>query len=83
MTLPSIIFCDELPEWIVESKFGAYHSFLYKIYIRRRLGLFLTAMVLLHELTHWFICETGLPESCHAFLEDHSEWLRPLLEKKE
>lgn len=60
-----IIFCDELPGWIISSDIGAYHPWSRTIYIRKRLGFWRTCATLLHELRHYAIHTLHLPYSWH------------------
>ena len=50
--LPTIIYHDELPQWIISSELAAYHPYLNIIHIRRDQNKW----VLMHEYCHWFIC---------------------------
>ena len=60
-----IIFCKELPQWIISSDIGAYHPASRTIYCRQRLGVWRTSQVLLHEFRHYAIHVLRLPESWH------------------
>lgn len=52
---PIIKFVDEIPQWIISSDIAAYHPYTKTIWIRNKLGWGKTILILLHELTHWFI----------------------------
>lgn len=52
---PIIKFVDEIPQWIISSDIAAYHPYTKTIWIRNNLGWEKTILILLHELTHWFI----------------------------
>jgi len=59
---PIIKFVDEIPQWIISSDIAAYHPYTKTIWIRNNLGWKKTILILLHELTHWFI---------HVFLNNN------------
>jgi len=52
---PKVKFVDEIPQWIISSDIAAYHPYTKTIWIRNKLGWGKTILILLHELTHWFI----------------------------
>lgn len=52
---PIIKFVDEIPQWIISSDIAAYHPYTKTIWIRNNLWWKKTILILLHELTHWFI----------------------------
>lgn len=43
----TIVFCKELPQWIISSNKAAYHPYSNTIYLT-------SLKYLLHELLHWF-----------------------------
>lgn len=47
-----IIFCDEIPQWIISSDKAAYHPYSKTIYTTRW-------KYLPHELLHWFFDLVG------------------------
>lgn len=59
---PKVKFVDEIPQWIISSDIAAYHPYTKTIWIRNNLGWKKTILILLHELTHWFI---------HVFLNNN------------
>jgi len=59
---PKVKFVDEIPQWIISSDIAAYHPYTKTIWIRNKLGWGKTILILLHELTHWFI---------HVFLNNN------------
>lgn len=50
-----IIYCEELPQWIIESDRAAYHPYSNTIYIRNDQKF----IVLIHELTHYILHKIG------------------------
>jgi len=54
---PSVVRCDELPQWIISSDRAAYHPFANTIYIRNDLGM----TTLVHEYCHWLFHKLGFP----------------------
>ena len=59
---PKVKFVDEIPQWIISSDIAAYHPYTKTIWIRNNLWWKKTILILLHELTHWFI---------HVFLNNN------------
>ena len=53
--LPKVVWCDEVPQWIISSGEAAYHSHSNTIYIRNDMG----AATLAHEYGHWLGCLFG------------------------
>lgn len=51
-SLPNVIVCKELPQWITSSDTAAFHPASNTIYIREDQGL----RVLAHEYGHWLGC---------------------------
>lgn len=64
-----IYFCDELPQWILNSSTGAYHPHSKTIYIRRGFPFFDTVKILLHELLHWLIDVLHCPSSWQYWID--------------
>ena len=74
-----IIIHDEMPQWIRSSDKGAYQPAAKTIHLARylgngrRVGNLEMAHTFLHEVCHWFICEAGLDEKWHRWLDGKND----------